>query len=241
MKMEILNFITNSAFSKITNLLKSPSERGQILEPLCCLYRLSLLSFYDDGVKISINDNKIYINGNGNIQGISRWYNGDARNDLHNLFNPLNRLCKYDYSKLYSKKEDYISILNMSIKGLEKLRNTYMETNIVVHSLNLYIKLLTEIKEGKENIEKHNLENSVIENHLYECFLKLWRPVNINVLNNLLFEMDVIHDKMNSENKRSDFELKKTMFNNYMEAYNSVLKVIDCNVCEIVKNVSAGV
>ena len=53
--------------------------------------------------------------------------------------------------------------------------------------------------------------------------------------------MDVIHDKMNSENKRSDFELKKTMFNNYMEAYNSVLKVIDCNVCEIVKNVSAGV
>ena len=61
MKMEILKYLTTNAFSKINNLLKSPSERGQILEPLCCLYRLSLLPFYNDGVKISIYENKICI------------------------------------------------------------------------------------------------------------------------------------------------------------------------------------
>ena len=34
--------------------------------------------------------------------------NGDVRNDLHNLFNPINRLYKYDYSSLYPNKEDFI-------------------------------------------------------------------------------------------------------------------------------------
>lgn len=255
MKMEILKYLTTNAFSKINNLLKSPSERGQILEPLCCLYRLSLLPFYSDGVKISIYENKIFINDIGYIQGVSRWSNGDARNDLHNLFNPINRLYKYDYSSLYPNKEDYIKLLNYSISGLEKLRNTYVDSNIIVHSLNLYINIINDVKDGKnQELEKlnnkdkeenksneNNLENSIIENHLYESFTKLWVPVNIIVLNNLLRELNNIHNKINNEKHRANQELKKEMYNHYLDAYNNVLCVIDCNVSEIVKKVSAGV
>lgn len=259
MKMEILKYLTTNAFNKINNLIKSPSERGQILEPLCCLYRLSLLPFYSDGVKVSIYENKIFINDIGYIQGVSRWSNGDARNDLHNLFNPINRLYKYDYSSLYPNKEDYIKLLNYSISGLEKLRNTYVDSNIIVHSLNLYINIINDVKDGKNqqlekqinkkkeeynnenNKNENNLENSVIENHLYESFTKLWVPVNIIVLNNLLRELNNIHNKINNEKHRANQELKKQMYNHYLDAYNNVLCVIDCNVSEIVKKVSAGV
>tara|TARA_B100001964_G_C14112457_1_gene544505 strand:- start:261 stop:1031 length:771 start_codon:yes stop_codon:yes gene_type:complete len=256
MKMEILKYLTTNAFNKINNLLKSPSERGQILEPLCCLYRLSLLPFYNDGVKISIYENKICINDIGYIQGVSRWSNGDVRNDLHNIFNPINRLYKFDYSSLYPNKEDFNLLLNNSIRGLEKLRNTYTDSNIIVHSLNLYIGIINDVKDGKNqefnNKDKddnkddnknndNNLENSIIENHLYESFVKLWVPVNIIVLNNLLRELNNVYKKMNNEKHRANQELKKEMYNHYLDAYNNVLCVIDCNVSEIVKKVSAGV
>lgn len=254
MKMEILKYMATNAINRINSLLKTPSERGQILEPLCCLYRLSLLPFYNDGVKISIYDNKIFINDIGYIQGVSRWSNGDVRNDLHNIFNPINRLYKFDYSTLFENKEDYNILLDNAVRGIEKLRNTYVESNIIVHSLNLYIGILNDVKEGRnvdfnkkvevvedKNLNESSLENSVIENHLYESFVKLWKPVNIIVLNNLLKELNNIHLKITKEKNRSSQELKKEMYNYYLNAYNNILCVIDCNVSEIVKKVSAGV
>jgi len=240
--MEIFKYLTSNAILKINNLLKSPCERGQILEPICCLYRLSLLQFYDDGVKISISENKIVINDSGYIQGVARWSKGDARKDLHNLFNPIDRLYKYDYFTLYDDDEDFIYLLNNAIKGLNKLINTYDETSIIVHSLNLYKKILEDIKNKKEKIETTvNEDNLVIENHLYESFLKLWKPVNIIVLNKLLHEMDTIHGKLTNEKQKFNQDLKKNMFNSYLDAFNNVLNVIDFNVCEIVKKISAGV
>ena len=89
MNIEVIKLVTTSLVKKISNLITSPSERGLILEPISTLFRLSILSFKPKGTKISITENKIIINDNNYIQGISRWSGGDARTDLHNLFNPL--------------------------------------------------------------------------------------------------------------------------------------------------------
>ena len=110
---------------------------------------------------------------------------------------------------------------------LEKLRNTYTDSNIIVHSLNLYIGIINDVKDGKNqefnNKDKddnkddnknndNNLENSIIENHLYESFVKLWVPVNIIVLNNLLRELNNVYKKMNNEKHRANQKLKKDPF-----------------------------
>ena len=66
-------------------------KRDSILDPLTCLVRLSILDFKPLGTKISLNNNKIKYNEPNVLQGAIRWTNGDAREDLHNLFNPLKK------------------------------------------------------------------------------------------------------------------------------------------------------
>lgn len=244
MNIDIFKYLANSAIAKVTNLLKSQSERGQILEPLASLYRLSLLNFYDIGVKIGIHENKICINDIGYIQGVSRWSSGDDRNNLHNLFNPINRLLHYDYKNLFENKDDYKYLISNAIIGIDKLKNTYANSNTIIHSLDLYKGILLDVLDDKLKLDKNPMNSSVenlpIENHLYESFTKLWKPVNLCVLNSLLREMNGLNDKIKTDNTKLNIDLKKQMFEHYVQAYNSVLCVIDINVTNIVTKIGSG-
>ena len=70
--------------------LPSSKEKNIILEPLCCIFRMILLKYKDPGIKISITaNNSIEYMDSSLYQGILRTYNGDTRDDLHNLYNPF--------------------------------------------------------------------------------------------------------------------------------------------------------
>ena len=63
-------------------------SKNEILEPLC-LYRLAMLSFYPVGTKIKIENNSVMCQKPSVLQGTIRWSRGDNRNDIHNLYHPL--------------------------------------------------------------------------------------------------------------------------------------------------------
>lgn len=258
MNIEVIKLVTTSLVKKISNLITSPSERGLILEPISTLFRLSILSFKPKGTKISITENKIIINDNNYIQGISRWSSGDTRTDLHNLFNPLDRLEKYDYSYLFNNN-NYNNILKYAVNGLEKLKITYTDCSIVQHSINLYITKLKNIIKENESTENKDIEKGSfkdnsnclgeleendfkIENNLYRMFKNIWNNRQSNIICELLNEIYELKNKNNLNDSFDNIENKLIEDEIFylLESINNILISKDKYVENIIKNVSSG-
>jgi hypothetical protein len=131
-----------------------------ILEPLQAMLQLSMLSFCPIGSKLTINDNLLGIQLPGMSQGIVRFFNDDAKEDLYYLFNVFRRFVSY-YS--YLRKDSryrplYELLIELSKHGLNNLIQTYTDCNKinVLHTLTMYKVML-------EKPEFFNPEQPVIE------------------------------------------------------------------------------
>jgi hypothetical protein len=131
-----------------------------ILEPLQAMLQLSMLSFCPIGSKLTINDNLLGIQLPGMSQGIVRFFNDDAKEDLYYLFNVFRRFVSY-YS--YLRKDSryrplYELLIDLSKNGLNNLIQTYTDCNKinVLHTLTMYKVML-------EKPEFFNPEQPVIE------------------------------------------------------------------------------
>ena len=90
------SYINFSVFKKacnyvLANKLSSESNMSQILEPFSTLLKLAIVSFKNTGVKIAINNNKLYLQEPGVFQGTIRYAWGNNREELHYLLKPLMR------------------------------------------------------------------------------------------------------------------------------------------------------
>ena len=129
--------LNNSLYEILSNLFHE-KDRNSIIEPLICLTRLAILDFKPVGTKISIFNNKISYNEPNILQGAVRWSNGDARDDLHNVFLPLTKApIWYDVNK-----PDVQNIFKFAIRGLEKLKRSYSRNSTINHSIQYYITCL---------------------------------------------------------------------------------------------------
>ena len=96
----------------------------------------SIWNFKPSGTKISIFNNKSVIMNL--IFYSARWSNGDARDDLHNVFLPLTKApIWYDVNK-----SDIQNIFKFAIRGLEKLKRSYSRNSTINHSIQYYITCL---------------------------------------------------------------------------------------------------
>ena len=182
--------INNSIYEILFNLFHE-KDRNSIIEPLICLTRLAILDFKEIGTKISIFDNKICYNEPNILQGAVRWSNGDARDDLHNIFLPITKAALwYDL-----ESEDIKQIFLFSIRGLEKLKLSYSKNSTINHSIQYYIEYLRKSLNPKQNLKITNIqsENSETDEEHNTIFNKLkgiWNEREIKIINNLLIEME---------------------------------------------------
>lgn len=191
-----------SSFSYISKLINDPDNNNSILDPLSCLIRLSMLAFKPAGTKISISGNKISFNEPWIFQGTIRWSQGDNREDLHNLYNPIVKaLSWYD-----NKNEEISNILRLSLEGLNKLKQSYNSNSIIHHTLDHYCNIINnkpDIEKRKTRSENLNNSNSNlnlnINNHIFDELKKLWNKREISIVNNLLLEIEDKYENKNSE------------------------------------------
>lgn len=123
----------------------APDQKNFLIEPMCCLIRLGILNFKDRGTKVCIYDNSISYYEPTIIQGILRTWNGDNREDLHNLFNPIIVALRwFDPSIPF-----YRGFFVRCRKGIIKLKSVYETNSIIHHTLNHYIRTITEHLEKK--------------------------------------------------------------------------------------------
>jgi hypothetical protein len=113
-----------------------------VLEPLQAMLQLSLLGFCPIGSKLTIQDNLLYIQPPSVGQGIIRFFNDDAKEDLYFLFNVFRRFVIY-YKFLHNNpkhKELFDLLIEMCKEGLNKLMLTYTNSDKIniIHTLQLY-------------------------------------------------------------------------------------------------------
>ena len=208
--------LNNSIYEILSNLFNE-KDKNSIIEPLICLTRLAILDFKPVGTKISIFNNKISYNEPNILQGAVRWSNGDARDDLHNVFLPLTKApIWYDVNK-----SDIQNIFKFAIRGLEKLKRSYSRNSTINHSIQYYITCLRDsiiINEqngngnGNRNNDNENGESrrsrrsrnensqtntnaSASEaddehNTIFNKLKGIWNDREISIINNLLIEME---------------------------------------------------
>ena len=196
-------------FSELNNSFKDflvsffEVKRDSILDPLTCIIRLGILEFKPIGTKISLNNNKIKYNDPSVIQGALRWSNGDNREDLHNLFNPLKKaVLWYDVNNSEIK-----NLIDYSIRGLQKLQSSYNKNSVISHSMQYYIDYLKNSINQKNN---DNIEEEE-ENSISKQLRELWNEREITIINNIILQLEENRKKNNDEFELEQDALIKTL------------------------------
>tara|TARA_B100001093_G_C26841197_1_gene1020649 strand:+ start:2369 stop:3079 length:711 start_codon:yes stop_codon:yes gene_type:complete len=138
-----LNFsVLKQAYTYVSASSKSReiSNKNQILEPFSTLIKLAIISYKEDGIKIAVHNNKLYMQEPGMLQGTIRYAWGNNREEIHYLLKPLMRCIE-----LYppTDSNDLQFIYNQAILGLKKLKKNYNNGgSTVCYTIDLYINIL---------------------------------------------------------------------------------------------------
>jgi hypothetical protein len=139
----------------IEELLINEPKKDFILEPLCVIFRLSLLQYKDKGTKLSVKNNSIQYQEPTYDQGFIRMWEGDCREDLHNLYHPILKCIDwYPY-------EDFRDLYDECIIGLELLNAGYEDNSTIRHTLSHYIAVIQ--MNDNENYRKDTKFNPIID------------------------------------------------------------------------------
>ena len=125
----------------IINLYHIIQTKKYNSEPMSSIMRMILLNYKVEGTKISIYNNSISYNEPSYYQGIVRNYNGDTREDLHNLYNPFMKA--FEWYSVEEERNKYFYTLCKD--GLNKLINSYDKDSIISHTLKHYSKIFDDI------------------------------------------------------------------------------------------------
>lgn len=171
-----MNFILDFNNNISDNVL---SVKKIILEPITCIFRIILLKYKENNTKISINNNSIQYIYPIPFQGVIRTINGDNRNDLHNIYNPL--IKSMNWLPLNDlNKERNMYFFQESIYGLEKLIECYDKDTLVNHTLKHYIAIINNY------ICNSIIEDDLNKTPLIEHFKDFWKNEELNIIFNKL-------------------------------------------------------
>ena len=162
-------------------------DKKIILEPLCTILRLIIFIYKEKGTKISIYNNAIYYNEPNLLQGLIRNFNGDKRDDLHNLYYPILKAFEwYNY-----QDPIYHFFYDKCILGLTMLLENYDKDSIIHHTLTHYIATLNDVLDGKD-VE---IDGDIKESPLLDDFKILWKTEELEIIHKTLLLLEHSHDE----------------------------------------------
>ena len=183
----------------IKSLFFNTEVRKSVLDPLTCIIRCAILSFKPHGTKISIQNNKINYHDPTFLQGTIRWSQGDKREDLHNIYNPILKSTEW-YSR---DNPDIHNIFRLAKKGLEKLKNSYDKSSIISHSLELYINILNLFLNGQNQCMKelYGSTSNINQSKVYGISSIEKENIQTNDINKPILKENTNNNTEDSDNK----------------------------------------
>mgnify|MGYP006133581039 CR=1 FL=1 len=186
-------------------------DKNIIIDPISCLVKLSILSLYPKGTKISISNNGLSFNNSTVFQGSIRFIKGDCREDLHNIFKPIQKSIEWYWNtEVYGTTLEVL--FNMSEKGLINLKNCYEANSTIQHSLDYYISYIKNKENNNtgihtdNNTEYHAIQSNEGKNVIqektiiYNYLKKMWSKREINIIIQLFQEY---HEKETRDEKEN--------------------------------------
>jgi hypothetical protein len=146
------------------------TDKTKILNPFLVLIKLALLSFKPHETKLSIHNHNIYLIAPSILQGLSRGYYGDSKDDLHHLLFPIytvalwlrnNKKTKKKRSATYEqlKLPGFENLLKLANNGIIILKQTYTDHVSTKHNLDIIIYILNNpTQEGLINDQNYDEE-----------------------------------------------------------------------------------
>lgn len=194
------------AWNYIYKQLDSTNEKKHILEPLSTVLKLALISYEEEGTKIGICGNSIYIQRPNLLQGTIRYMNGNNREEIHYLLRPIIRCVD-----LYPAKDDanIQYIYDLAVEGLKKLQRSYGNiSSNVCYTIDLYIAIL----KGKHKVDI--FENDDLHQGDTTIFKDLWEIKDITLIANLFSSSYLVsvQNIINIKEKTFEDTLKKNVY-----------------------------
>jgi len=160
------------------------SYKNDILDPLSIIVKLFIYYYKPLGTKISIGNNRIYIQDSTYIQGLWRRYNGDSKNDINILLCPILYAC-ITYLKNEEIRDFYLPIFETSLQALTNMKQTYANTPIIYnieHILNVVQMFVDEPVPNINNIINTETPLFKIKEHIYQEMNQVWTKERKNIL-----------------------------------------------------------
>lgn len=162
-------------YNMFANFLPENKNKNIILEPFSCMVKLILLNYKGIGTKISISNNSINFYEPSQFQGVFRNFNGDGREDLHNLYNPILKSIEWYDSE---DSEIYRFMFEKCKCGIEKLIESYDKESTISRTLELYCKMLTDSLSAKNQ----ELTESKKESPIIDTLKDFWKKEEIDLI-----------------------------------------------------------
>lgn len=160
------------------------SYKNDILDPLSIIVKLFIYYYKPLGTKISIGNNRIYIQDSTYIQGLWRRYNGDSKNDINILLCPILYAC-ITYLKNEEIRDLYLPIFEISLQALTNMKQTYANTPIIYnieHILNVVQMFVDDPVPNINNIINTDTPLFKIKEHIYQEMNQVWTTERKNIL-----------------------------------------------------------
>jgi hypothetical protein len=184
--MNILNIITNYIHT-------IPDDNNTnlhlfILDPLTVIIKLAIISNKPIGTKIRINNNVIYLQEPGPLQGIYRYILKNNKTEIQYLYNPIEIACnKYLTKKFIEENPKIKELFVCAQNGVLKLIETYKMCSIMRMCLNHYYSLISNYIDEKNDeclFRKDNMTPFYTEDKL-QSLAKIWTKDKITIILNL--------------------------------------------------------
>jgi hypothetical protein len=199
--MEFITILnTGLSINKLTKHFIPKHEKTQIIDPLSAIIRLVINGYKPIGTKICIFENRIALQEPSYIQGSLRKINGDNKEDLHFLLDPIKNSCERYFKINNEERKEKIKFLFEKAKiGLINLKTTYTDFPLISRCIELYINYINNFQENNIN-QTHTNQINIIENSIiiekdiydkiYDNFDKLWSNNRLDIIYNLIIEID---------------------------------------------------
>jgi len=166
------------------------TSKNDILDPLSIIVKLYLYYSKPVGTKISVGNNRVYIQNSTYIQGVWRRYNGDSKNDINILVCPILFACVYYLTK-EETRDIYLPIFNVALKALSNMKQTYANTTIIYnieHIINIIQMHVN--NEISSNIVNTDTPLYKIKENIYQHLNEVWTPGRKNILFGFIKEIE---------------------------------------------------
>ena len=172
------------------------SNKNDILDPLSIIVKLFIYYYKPLGTKISIGNNRIYIQDSTYIQGLIRRYNGDSKNDINILLCPILYAC-ITYLADTNIRELYLPIFEISLQALTNMKQTYANTAIIYnieHIINVIQMYVDQEKPNTNNIINQDTPLFKIKENIYQHLNQAWTQDRKNILFGFIKELKEVNN-----------------------------------------------